>query len=441
MRPDEVRRGTLRGTDRAILRIAVPAVVTAAIDPLLTLTDTAFVARLGTTELAALGVNAAIVSFAFFAFNFLAFVTTPLVARSLGRGLPDEARQFVGTALGLAIAIGVVVTVALRLLSGRLVSLMGAGGEVAEAAVSYLDVRAWASIFVFIVIAGHGAFRGHQDTRTPLKVAVVINVVNLVLDPLFIFVAGWGLVGAAWATVVAQGVGAGLFLYLIKSKNMATRPSSLKGSLPALMTLGRNGSILVLRSTFLLFTFTFAASTATRIGPAHIAAHQLVAQIFLFGALVADSVEIAGQALVGETTAGRDREKIGALAKRLVTWGAGVGLILFVGLLFGRQALPLIASDALVGELAVAAGGVAAVVLLLGAVVFVGDGIIMGLLAPSVMAVSTAAGALVAVSLMAGSALGSDLSGIWWALGSFMAVRALVLLLGYRRSVDIAVRS
>jgi putative MATE family efflux protein len=435
------RRLSFVDTDREILRIAIPALGTIAIDPVLTLADTAFVARLGTVELAALGVNAAIVSFAFFAFNFLAFVTTPLVARALGRGQTDEARHYVGTALGLAVVLGVVVALVLRGMSTRLVALMGATGDVALAAVQYLDIRALASVFVFLVIAGHGAFRGHKDTRTPLLIAVGINLVNLVLDPLLIFVAGWGLAGAAWATVAAQGVGAVWFLILISRRDMARVPRSLAETLPALVTLGRKGILLIIRSAFLLTAFAFAAASATRIGVAHIAAHQLVAQAFILATMVADSLEISGQALVGEATGGRDRAVIRALTRRLLGWGmvVGVGLLVLVGL--GRHLLPLIASDPAVADLAVGAAGVAAVLLPLGTLVFVADGIFIGLLSPGTMAVSTGAGSVAAVALMAATPLGSSLNGIWWAIGTFMLIRALVFLVGYGRSVEMAVRS
>ena len=98
----------LRPTDREILGLAIPALGALAIDPLLTLADTAFVARLGTNELAALGVDTAILGFAFFAFNFLAYVLTPLVAKALGSGRPDEARRWVGDAIVLAVGLGVV---------------------------------------------------------------------------------------------------------------------------------------------------------------------------------------------------------------------------------------------------------------------------------------------------------------------------------------------
>ncbi|MDH3190750.1 MAG: MATE family efflux transporter, partial [Acidimicrobiia bacterium] len=186
--------------NRSIFKLALPALGALAIDPLLTLVDTAFVTRLGVTELAALGVDTAILGFAFFGFNFLAIVTTPLVAKALGAGDSEAARRWVGDALLLAVVLGVLVTVVLVFAAGALVGLMGASAAVAGPATSYLLIRAFATPAVLVVTAGHGAFRGYHDLRTPLLIAAVVNGVNLVLDPLLIFGMGLGLEGAALAT-------------------------------------------------------------------------------------------------------------------------------------------------------------------------------------------------------------------------------------------------
>jgi putative MATE family efflux protein len=428
-------------TDREILGLAIPALGALAIDPLLTLADTAFVARLGTVDLAALGVDSAIFGFAFFAFNFLAYVVTPLVARAIGRGRHDEARRWVGDALSLAVGLGIVVAVVLEMAAPLFVDLMGAGPDVADPAISYLRIRALAAPAVLVVSAGHGAFRGHKDTRTPLKVALGVNLTNLVLDPLLMFTFGLGLEGAAVATVVAQYLGAVWFLRLIVGRDMATRPRGLRASLPSLLDLGRNGVLLTTRTGLLLATLTIAASMATRLGPAEIAAHQLVAQVFLLSALLTDSVAIAAQAMVGDTAGRGDIAALHALNRRLAGWGLLVGLILMFGVGFGRFGLEYLASDEVVAELAVAAGGVVAVAEPAAAVMFVGDGIFLGLLALGTMVMSTGAGGVIAVGLMLLTPLGETVSGIWWALAAMLLVRGIVLLAGYPRSARTAVRS
>jgi putative MATE family efflux protein len=427
--------------DRSIMRLAVPALGSLAIDPLLTMTDTAFVARVGTQSLAALGVDAAIISFAFFAFNFLAFATTPLVARALGGGNRDRAAGFVGSAMFLAVVLGVVMTMLVFFASPLLVAAMGAEGEVAELAVVYLRIRSMATVAVLMVLTGHGAFRGHKDTRTPLIVALGVNLTNLALDPLLIFTAGLGLAGAAWATVVAQWIGAVWFFLLIRRRQMARFPRKWSESLPAILTLGKNGALLTTRSAFLLFTFAVAASTATRLGADRIAAHQLVFQGFILAVMVADSLEISAQALVGEEAGRGDPRVVDGLAARLVGWGMIVGLLLLALVGLARPGLAVLTDDPAVEVLAVAAAGVAALILPVGAVVFVADGVFSGLLAFGTMAMSTAVGCVAAVAALLWSPLGSSLEGVWWAIGLFLVVRGLVFLVRYRSAVETAVRS
>lgn len=428
-------------TDKEILALAIPALGALAIDPLLTLADTAFVARLGTVDLAALGVDTAILGFAFFAFNFLAYVVTPLVARALGRGQVEEARRWVGDALLLAVVLGVLVSVVLEIAAPLFVDLMGAGSGVADPAVSYLRIRALATPAVLIVTAGHGAFRGHKDTKTPLRVALGVNLLNLVLDPILIFAFGWGLEGAAIATVVAQYFGAVWFIRLIVARDMAARPRGLRASLPSLLDLGRSGALLSMRSGLLLASLTVAAAVATRLGSEEIAAHQLVVQVFLLSALLADSFAIAAQAMVGDTAARGDPGLLDSLNLRLVRWGVVAGVILMVAVGLGRFALDPLASDEVVADLAVGAGGVVALAEPVAAVLFVADGIFLGLLALGTMVVSTGAGGLVAVGLMLWTPLGDSVEGIWWAIVAMLVVRGLVLLAGYRRAAQSAVRA
>ncbi|NNF37932.1 MAG: MATE family efflux transporter, partial [Gemmatimonadetes bacterium] len=197
-----------RSIDARVLGLALPALGALAADPLVSIVDTAFVGRLGVVPLAALGVNASVFSLAFVVFNFLAYGTTPMVARALARGDRRGAGKLAVEALTLACAAGVVATALLLALAEPVLALMGATGDLGAPALSYLRIRALAGPAVLIVTAGHGIFRGWQDTRTPLWITLGPNVVNLVLDPLLIFGLGWGLEGAAIATVVAQWSGA-----------------------------------------------------------------------------------------------------------------------------------------------------------------------------------------------------------------------------------------
>jgi Na+-driven multidrug efflux pump len=145
--------------------------------------------------------------------------------------------------------------------------------------------------------------------------------------------------------------------------------------------------------------------------------------------------------MVADTAGRGDLEMMHALNRRLVLWGVVAGLILMVAVGAGRFALAPLASDEVVATLAVDAAGVVALAEPAAAVLFVGDGIFLGLLALGAMVVSTGAGSLVAVALMLWTPLGDTVNGIWWALAAMLVVRGLVLLAGYRRSASTAVRS
>ncbi|HWL49881.1 MAG TPA: MATE family efflux transporter, partial [Acidimicrobiia bacterium] len=411
------------------------------IDPLLTLIDTAFVARVGVDELAALGVDTAILGFVFFGFNFLAYATTPLVAQALGRGNQAEARRWVGDALVLAVLLGLVAAIVIEVLAPWFVSLMGASEEVAGPAVAYLRIRGIATPAVLLVTAGHGAFRGYQDTRTPLRVAVGINVINLVVDPILIFVVGLGLEGAALGTVIAQWAGALWFLRLVRSRDMADRPAGLRKALPTILALARNGVLVSIRTGFLLLGLTFAAATATRLGPADIAAHQVVMQVWLLAAMVADAFAIAGQAMVAEAVGGGDTRGMDDLARRLMYWGVLTGVLLMGAFLLGGPAIAGLVDDPTVTALAVSAAAVAGWTMPIGAPLFVADGIFFGMLAFGTIIVSTALGSAVLVTLISVTPLGESLDGIWWAIGAMLAARGLVFVFGYRRAARMALRS
>jgi len=262
--------------DRDIVRLALPALGALAADPLVSMVDTVFVGRLGVVPLAALGVNTSVFALSFVVFNFLAYGTTPMVARAVGRGDRVGAGNVVQQALLVAVVVGSIATLFLEALAVPIVTVMGAGTDLRDPALSYLRIRALAGPAVLFVTAGHGAFRGYQDTRTPLLVTLGINAVNLVLDPLFIFGFGWGLQGAALATLLAQWVGAMGFLHLLlvgrrRELGIEYRVPRLSEIRPFL----RIGGELAIRTLALIGTMTLATAIATRVGTVQVAAHQV----------------------------------------------------------------------------------------------------------------------------------------------------------------------
>jgi len=302
--------------DRAIFRLALPALAGLAADPLVSLVDTAFVGQLGRVPLAALGVNASLFSMAFVIFNFLAYGTTPRVGRHVGTGDRAAAGRVVVRAVVLALITGLGALLILQAAAVPLLRLMGATGELLDPALNYLRIRAFAGPAVLLITAGHGAFRGYQDTRTPMYVTIGLNLVNLVLDPVLIFGLGWGLTGAAVATVVAQWIGALVFIGLLF--RTYREPFQITWFWPAprtLLPLLRVGRDLIMRTAALVGTMTLATAVAARVGVTAVAAHQVAAQLWLFMALVVDALAVAAQALVAKHLGAEAPERARTVSK------------------------------------------------------------------------------------------------------------------------------
>lgn len=422
--------------DRAIWRLAWPALGALAADPLVSLVDTAFVGQLGRTELAALGINASVFSLAFVVFNFLAYGTTPRVGRAVGRGDRAEAGRVVMQALTLAVGVGAVALCALQLFAVPILRAMGADAALMGPALEYLRIRAFAGPAVLIITASHGAFRGFQDTRTPLVISLGLNAVNLVLDPLLIFGLGWGLAGAATATAIAQWSGALVFLWLllVRRREALKIPLALP-RLKALVPFLKIGWELALRTFALIATMTLATAIAARVGTVAVAAHQVAAQLWLFLALVVDALAIAAQALVAKHLGAGDRAAARAVSGRLLVWGLGVGCVLGLGFWLLQPVLPGFFSDDPATVAAVlAVFPFVAAMQPLNALVFVWDGVFMGAedfryLAKAMLASALAAAAV----LLAVLPMGWGLAGVWWGLVTLMGVRLVTLAARYAK--------
>ncbi|MFY9487594.1 MAG: MATE family efflux transporter, partial [Solirubrobacterales bacterium] len=200
---------------RDILKLAVPALGALAAEPTYLLVDTAIIGHLGTTQLAALALAATFLASAFWFFNFLAYGTTAQVARLHGaKDLPGIATA-TAQALWLAVAIGVAISALGVVLAPQIVELLQGEGAVAAKATTYMRISFLAAPFVMVVLAGEGYARGVQRMNVPLKILVVSNVANAILDVTFVYGLDMDLAGSAWGTVIAQAGAAAAFAIVL----------------------------------------------------------------------------------------------------------------------------------------------------------------------------------------------------------------------------------
>ena len=420
--------------DREITRLALPALGALAADPLVSLIDTAFVGRLGTTELGALAVAAAVFGVAFAVFNFLSYATTPLVAVRLGAGDGAGAGRIAAAAGSSAMVLGVAATALLVVAARPLVMALGAGPELVADSVEYLRIRAFALPAVLLITAGHGVFRGAQDTRTPFLVAIWLNAVNLVLDPLLIFGAGMGVAGAAWATLVAQWLGAAGFALAFRRRRRVMGLHLARPEWVDVRSLATAARSLIARTAALLVMFTATTAVAARLGAVQVAAHQIALQLFFFLSLALDAVAIAAQAMLGLAKGTRDQLEIRHRADRLVGLGTLAGVAIGAVLLLVSPWLPTwFTTDPEVISAFHSVVPPLVLVQVLGGAVFAWDGIVMGVTDFRYAMLATVVPAVVALAALAPVLpWGWPLSAVWWAMVVLMVGRA-ALLAGWHR--------
>ena len=418
--------------DREIFKLALPALGALAAEPVYLLVDTAVVGHLGRPQLAALGIAFAVLGGLFAVFNFLQYGTTAQVARAGGAGEAESARRLGAQAVWLSLAFGIAVSALMALLAEPVVALMGGDGQAAEYAVTYLRIAAIGFPAAFLALGGQGYLRGVADLRTPLLILIGGNVANVILEVLFVYGFGWGIEGSAWGTTIAQ-LGMGVAFLVAVVRRLQPGDARLRPLLARrVLSLGK---WIFIRTTALMSSFVLAGAVATRFGDASIAAHQIAFQIWIFLALVLDSVAIAGQIIVGrELGAGRREAAYGA-SERMIWLSVALGGAFAALMLALAGVLPqAFTGDDSVLEEAALLWPVFALMQPLNGAVFALDGILIGASDGPFLAGSMVAAFLACATVLLASLAGDwGIRGVWGALAVLILVRLTLMLTRFRR--------
>eukprot|EP01018_Ginkgo_biloba_P032681 Gb_01686 [translate_table: standard] len=364
-----------------IAQIAFPAALALTADPIASLVDTAFIGQIGPVELAAVGVSIAIFNQVSKVFNFpLVSVTTTLVAeedatsemeirdRDIEESIKDittsgekdalissidginmmenasKDNTFLGStmtelsnekrllpsissALLIGGALGIIEACILILGAKPILNIMGVNSEspMQAPAEQYLKLRALGAPAVVISLATQGVFRGFKDTKTPLYATLAGDMSNIVLDPILIFLLGFGVSGAAIAHVLSQYLIAFILLWNLHKRVILLPPRITDLQFDRFF---KSGLLLLARVTAATVCLTLAASMAARLGAVSMAAFQICMQIWMATSLLADALALAGQAILASAFAKGDYNKAKSAAARTLQMGMLLGVFL-----------------------------------------------------------------------------------------------------------------
>ena len=349
---------------RALIRLAWPIAVSMVSYAVMTTTDTLFVGHLGASELAGVGL-AGITAFTLLAFCFgLLRGVKVLVSQARGAG-KDAASASAITAAGLLFAfasgfIGLFAGQWIADVLPRFADSVAAG----DAASTYLRIRILAAPMVLAYVAYRESCYGLGQTTAPMRASILANLVNIGLDTLLIFGLGWGVRGAALASVIATAVE----LMAIMRVGPRIEPADFVRGLRWIRRLLAVGAPTGLQFLIELGSFATLSFMISALAEVEMAAHQIALQVIHFGFLPAVAIGEAASILSGEAV-GANRDELVLRIAKVALWicGAYMALCTVVLAVF---AVPI--ASAFTSESEVIAG--ATMLLYLGAAFQIGDG-------------------------------------------------------------------
>lgn len=335
--------GTGRLTYGKVLAISLPIIISNITTPLLGVTSTAVVGRLGEPHLiGAVALGSTVFSLLFWAFGFLRMGTTGLTAQADGAGDQPEVSAILARGLLLAGAAGLALVglqVPLEWLSLRFLS---ASPAVIEETRHYFEIRIWSAPFALANYAFLGWFIGLGRTRTALALQVVLNGANVLLNLALVSWLGWRVAGIAVGTVAAEMLAAGLgaAIALTELRRRAA-PIDWRRAIEAsgVMRMLAVNSDLMVRTLCLLFAFTFFTAQAAKSGDVLLAANAVLLQLLNISSYLLDGFAFATEALTGRAIGAGRRAEFRRAVRLSSVWAGIVSLAMSAALFLSGGAI------------------------------------------------------------------------------------------------------
>ena len=338
---------------RRVIRLAWPVIGQNVLETLLGIVDTLLVAGLGTAALAGVGSSIQIMFFLLAALSALSVGSSILVAQAVGAGTLDRASRLARQSMLWSVILSLPLVAAGLVLAGPIIGIFGLEPEVARIGTDYLQVTMGTVVVLVALIIGGGVLRGAGDSRTPMVVTAIANVVNVVLTYGLIY-GHWGLpalgaVGSAWGTFVARSLGLVLLLRVLWVGRNGVGIGRAGGWRPdwpvarQVLNLGvpAAGEQLLISTAFLALTVLVAG-----LGTATLAAQRISMSALSFSFLPGVGFSLAATALVGQSIGAR-RPREAAGVGRIATiwaliWMSTIGVLLMI---FAPQIMRLFTAE------------------------------------------------------------------------------------------------
>lgn len=438
--------------NKEILRLAIPSIISNVTVPLLGLVDLAVVGHIGNeTYISAIAVGSMIFNVIYWLLGFLRMGTSGMTSQAYGRQDAQECLNILIRTLMIGVGVGIVFVIAQRGIEWGMLRLMNTPKVSWHYVAIYFRIVIWGAPTMLGLYGLTGWFIGMQDTRTPMMVAVLQNVVNIVASLFFVFVLGWQISGVAAGTVIAQWAGFVVSLYAANKRIKSGKEEGLNSDISNIKFLrttfrrvltmkGEWGEFfcvnkdIFLRTLCLVAVNFFFTSAGGKQGAMMLAVNTLLMTLFTLFSYMMDGFAYAGEALSGKYYGAGDKIGLHITVHRLFGFGFVMVLMFTTVYVFGGvDFLRLLTSDTAVVAAAQPYLLWAYLIPLAGMAAFVLDGVFIGLTETKGMLFSTAMAMVTffaVYSLFCGD-YGNN--ALWIAFLSFLGMRGVASILWARR--------
>jgi MATE family multidrug resistance protein len=287
----------------------------------MTLASTAFVAQVGADELAGVGL-AGVVGFTLVCFGIgLLRGAKTLVSQAVGAGRREKIPELMGASLALAVVLGVLATITAHFVAPLLVQL-SASARAGHFAAQYLAIRSLGATLVLVYASLREASYGVGDSRSPMRASLAGNAVNIALDAILILGLGWGVKGAALATIAGNATELSVLAIPMRAQIAKMRWSATAARAVWAQGVPNGLQFIMEVGAFLILTVLVARMSAV-----DAAAHQMVLHLVNVSFLPAHALAEAAAVLVGQAVGANRDVLVSRVAKRALTIGASYATI------------------------------------------------------------------------------------------------------------------
>ncbi len=311
--------------NKEILRLALPNIITNITVPLLGMVDLAIVGHIGNeTYIGAIALGTTLFNLIYWNFGFLRMGTSGLTAQAYGANNNEEAMRILVRGIAIAICAAFLL-IALQYPIAKLSELiLKCSDEALQLTLTYFYIRIWAAPATLGLYAIKGWFIGMQNSKSPMFIAIALNIVNIIASLAFVIWLDMDIAGVAWGTVIAQYSGLVLAIILwFKHYGHLRNEFDIKGSLQwteMKRFFKLNGDIF-LRTLCLCAVFTFIPAISATMGDKVLAANTLIMQLFTLFSYILDGFAYAGESLVGKYIGAKNPTSLKKAIQHLIWWG------------------------------------------------------------------------------------------------------------------------